>query len=165
MAVDMFLKIGDIKGEARDSKYNGKDGWIDILAWSWGVSNSGTTHLGSGSGAGKANFQDISVTKYIDKATTDLLKSATKGTHHAKAFLVVRKAGDKPLDYLTIDMEDVMITAYQTGGSGGEDRLTETVSLNFDYFKIKYTEQLKTGGAGATPDFQWSIASQAEKPA
>ena len=165
MAVDMFLKIGEIKGESRDKTYNGKDGWMDILAWSWGVSNSGTTHMGSGSGAGKANFQDISVTKYIDKASTDLMKSTTKGTHHAKAWLVVRKAGDKPLDYLTIDMDDVMITSYSTGGSGGEDRLTENVSINFDWFKIKYTEQLKTGGAGATPDFEWSIASQDEKRA
>jgi type VI secretion system secreted protein Hcp len=165
MAVDMFLKIGELKGESRDSKYNGKEGWFDILAWSWGVSNSGTTHMGSGSGAGKANFQDISVTKYIDKGSTDLMKSTAKGTHHAKATLIVRKAGDKPLDYLVVEMEDVMITSYSTGGSGGEDRLTENVSINFDWFKIKYTEQLKDGGAGATPDFAWSIASQAEKKA
>lgn len=165
MAVDMFLKIGKILGEARDAKYNGKDGWMDILAWSWGVSNSGSTHMGSGSGSGKASFQDISVTKYIDKATPDLMRSATKGTHHDDATLIVRKAGDKPLDYLTITMEDVMITAYSTGGSGGEDRLTENVTINFDFFKIKYTEQLKTGGAGATPDFSWSIASQDVKRA
>ncbi len=165
MAVDMFLKIGDIKGEARDDKYNGKSGWIDILAWSWGVSNSGTTHMGAGSGAGKANFQDIAVTKYIDKATTDLIKSTTRGIHHATAQLIVRKAGDKPLDYLLIDMEDVMITSYSTGGSGGEDRLTENISLNFDYFKVKYVEQLNTGGAGTASNFQWSIASQADKRA
>lgn len=165
MAVDMFLKIGDIKGESRDTKYNGKDGWIDILAWSWGASNSGSTHMGSGSGAGKASFQDISVTKYIDKATPDLLRSTSKGTHHATAKLIVRKAGDTPLDYLIIEMEDVMITGYSTGGSGGEDRLTENVSINFDWFKLKYTEQLKSGAAGATPDFQWSIASQGEKRA
>ncbi len=165
MAVDIFLKIGEIKGEARDSTYNGKDGWIDILAWSWGVSNSGSTHFGSGSGAGKANFQDISVTKYIDKATPDLMKSTSKGTHHGTATLIVRKAGDKPLDYLKIEMEDVMLTSFSTGGSGGEDRLTENISLNFDWFKITYTEQLQSGAAGATPDFQWSIASQGEKRA
>ena len=165
MAVDMFIKIGDIKGESRDTKYNGKDGWIDILAWSWGAANSGSTHMGSGSGAGKASFQDISITKYIDKASPDLLRSTAKGTHHDTAKLIVRKAGDMPLDYLIIEMEDVMITGYSTGGSGGEDRLTENVSINFDWFKVKYTEQLKSGGAGATPDFQWSIASQGEKRA
>ena len=36
---------------------------IDILAWSWGLSNSGTAHVGGGAGAGKVNVQDISVTK------------------------------------------------------------------------------------------------------
>ena len=165
MAVDMFLKVGAILGESRDAKYNGKDGWIDILAWSWGASNSGTTHLGSGSGAGKANFQDISVTKYIDKASTDMLKATAKGTHHDEATLVVRKAGDSPLDYVIISMKDVMITAYSTGGSGGEDRLTENVSLNFDWFNVTYTEQMKDGSAGDSPEFSWSIASQDEESA
>ena len=41
MAVDMFLKIGDIKGESADDKHAGE---IDVLAWSWGMSQSGTTH-------------------------------------------------------------------------------------------------------------------------
>lgn len=165
MAVDMFLKVGQIKGEAKDEKYNAKDGWIDILAWSWGGSNSGSTHVAGGSGSGKASFQDLSVTKYVDKATPDLLKSVAKGTHHADATLIVRKAGDKPLEYLIMEMKDVLITSYQTGGTGAEERLTENISLNFDFFKLKYTEQLKTGAAGASPDVSWSIRSNAEKQA
>ena len=165
MAVDMFLKIGQIKGEAKDGKYKGTDGWIDILAWSFGASNSGSTHVAGGSGSGKANFQDLNVTKYIDMASPDLLKSVAKGTHHADATLIVRKAGDNPLEYLIMEMKDVMITSYSTGGSGGEDRLTENISLNFDFFKYKYTEQLKAGGAGKSPDFSWSIRSNAEKQA
>ena len=41
MAVDMFLKIDGIAGETAD-KAMVKTTQIDILAWSWGVSNSGT---------------------------------------------------------------------------------------------------------------------------
>ena len=162
MAFDMFIKIGAIKGEAQDSIYKGADGWIDVLAWSWGASNSGSTHVGSGSGTGKANFQDISITKYIDKADPDLLKATAKGTHHPEAQLVVRKAGDTPLDYLIIDMTDVLITSYSTGGSGGEDRLTANVSVNFGAFKVKYTEQMKDGSAGDQPEFAFDIAANVE---
>ena len=41
---------------------------IDVLAWSWGMSQSGSMHMGGG-GAGKVNVQDLSFTKYIDKST------------------------------------------------------------------------------------------------
>ena len=47
MAVDMFLKIGDIEGESTDDKH-GKE--IDVLAWSWGMSQSGTTHMAAVAG-------------------------------------------------------------------------------------------------------------------
>jgi type VI secretion system secreted protein Hcp len=162
MAVDMFIKIGEIKGEAQDGTYKGADGWIDVLAWSWGASNSGTTHILSGSGSGKASFQDISLTKYIDAASSDLMKSTAKGTHHPEAKLIVRKAGDTPLDYLTYTLKDVLITSLSTGGSGGEDRLTENVTLNFGAFEMKYTQQETTGAGGEAPEFKWDIAANQE---
>lgn len=160
MAYDMFIKIGDIKGEARDSVHAGE---IDVLAWSWGASNSGSAHVLSGAGTGKANFQDISFTKYVDKASTDLLKSTANGKHHADALLTIRKAGEKPVEYLTIEMKDVLITSYSTGGSGGEDRLTENVTLNFASFKVKYTEQMADGSEGDKPEFGWNIAENIEQ--
>ena len=47
MAIDMFLNLGaKIKGESQD-KVQGPKGDVDILAWSWGVSNSGSFHMGS----------------------------------------------------------------------------------------------------------------------
>ena len=109
MAVDMFMKIGDIAGESTDKKHPGE---IDVLAWSWGISNSGTTHQGGGGGAGKANVQDLSFTKYIDVSSHALLLAASNGQHYPKANLVVRKAGGKgaPIEYIKIEMEEVLIT-------------------------------------------------------
>ena len=54
MAVDMFLKIDDIKGESKDSKHKGE---IDVLSWSWGMSPDRHDAHGGGGGAGKANVQ------------------------------------------------------------------------------------------------------------
>ena len=156
MAMDQFIKIGKIEGESQDDKH-GKE--IDVLAWSWGASNSGTTHMGSGSGAGKANFQDLSFTKYIDKSSAKLLKACTDGEHFDKALLVVRKAGKNALEYIKITMEDVIVTSISTGGSGGEDRLTENVTLNFGGFSYEYVPQ-KKDGTGETPEkFGWDIAA------
>lgn len=158
MAVDMFLKIETVDGETIDKTHKAtKD--CDILAWSWGISNSGTAHVGGGAGAGKANFQDISVTKYVDTASHALLLACATGEHFSKAKLTVRKAGKTQLEYIVIDMEQVLITAVSTGGSGGEDRLTENVTLNFAKITFSYTEQKADGTLGTPLPFTYDIAA------
>ncbi|MFP7675222.1 Hcp family type VI secretion system effector [Marivita sp. S0852] len=154
MAVDQFLKIGDIKGEAKDDK---KKGEIDVLAWSWGMSQSGTFHHGGGGGAGKANFSDLSVTTYIENGTSALLQMCATGDHVKEATLTVRKAGKKPMEYLTIKMKKVMVTSVSTGGSSGEDRLTQNISLNFAEVEVIYKEQKDDGSAGADKKFAYDI--------
>ena len=155
MAVDMFFKIGDLKGESVDDKHAGE---IDVLAWSWGMSQSGTTHMGTGAGAGKVNVQDISFTKYVDKSSPNLMQYCCNGKHFPEALLTVRKAGENPLEYLKITLKDLMIAAVTTGGSGGEDRLTENVTLNFAQFKVEYTPQKKDGTGDAAVTIGWDVA-------
>jgi type VI secretion system secreted protein Hcp len=158
MAVDMFMKIGDIKGESTDKKHPDQ---IDVLAWSWGISNSGTTHQGGGGGAGKANVQDLSFTKYTDASSHALLLAASNGQHYPKANLYVRKAGGKgaPIEYIKIEMDEVMITSVSCGGSGGEDRLTENVTLNFAKVKYEYTPQKADGTPDTTKEMVFDIAA------
>lgn len=159
MAVDQFLKIEGVDGESEDDSHSKS---ISVLAWSWGASQSGTTHLGAGSGAGKVNVQDISVTKYVDSSSNALLKACCKGTHFKEAKLTVRKAGDKPLEYIKLTMNDLIVTSLSTGGSGGEEQLTENVSLNFAKFKYEYTPQKADGSGGAVKDATWNIPKNIE---
>jgi type VI secretion system secreted protein Hcp len=159
MAVDIFLKLDGVTGEAQDQSHKDE---MDILAWSWGMSQSGTTHMGSGGGAGKVNVQDLSVTKYVDNSTPTLMKFCCKGKHIDTGKLTVRKAGDEPLEYIVIEFQELLISSISTGGSGGEDRLTENLSLNFREFHLTYKQQTKEGGDGGSPDVKWDIALNAE---
>lgn len=154
MPVDMFLKVDGVDGESVDSGHKGE---MDILAWSWGAQQSGTMHTGGGGGSGKVSMQDLSVTKYVDLATPVLWLHCASGKHIPKAMLTVRKAGENPLEYLVINMEDVLISSVSTGGSGGEDRLTENVSFNFAKVKFEYTSQKKDGTKDKTKPFGWDI--------
>lgn len=154
MAVDMFMKVGDIKGEARDKSHSDE---IDVLSWSWGLSQSGTMHISGGGGAGKVNIQDLSFTKYVDKSSTNLMLACCNGKHYPEALLTVRKAGENPVEYLKLTMTDVLITGVSTGGSGGEDRITENVMLNFAKVKVEYTPQKPDGSADAVMDMGWNI--------
>ncbi|MCY1263698.1 Protein hcp1 [compost metagenome] len=162
MAVDMFFKIGDVKGESQDGTHKDE---IDVLAWSWGMSQSGSMHSGSGGGAGKVNIQDISFTKWIDKSSPNLMVSCSKGTHYPEAKLTVRKAGgDSPVEYLIITLKEVLVSSISTGGSGGEDRLTENVSLNFAEVHLEYQPQKSDGSKEGGPiKYDWNIRKNAEK--
>jgi len=156
MAVYMFLKLDGIKGESADKTHKDE---VDLLAWSWGLSNTGTFHHGEGGGAGKANFQDISITKWVDAATPDLHYACASGKHVPKAKLTVRKSGENPLEYLTYEFEKVLVSSISGGGSGGEERLTENVTLNFAKVKMEYWTQGAKGAKGSNGNFAWDIPS------
>jgi len=161
MAMDQFIKFTpQLKGESKDSKHKDE---IDVLAWSWGMSNSGSAHQGTGAGAGKVNVQDLSITKYVDSATTPLMLAACNGKHYDEVLLTVRKAGETPVEYLKIKMSEVLITSISTGGSGGEDRLTENVTLNFAKVHVDYTPQDDKGKAGTAIPMDWDIAKNSKQ--
>jgi len=162
MAVDMFIHFGGgkIKGETKDAEMAAK-GAVDLLAWSWGMSQSGSFGQGGGGGAGKVNIQDISFTHYIDKASTALMIACAKGSHIDDAVITVRKAGDKQEKYLQITMSPVMVTSISTGGSGGEDRLTENVSLNFSKVKVEYFLQNAKGATEAGGELHYDQSTNA----
>jgi type VI secretion system secreted protein Hcp len=156
MAHDAFLKIKGLDGESQDSKHKKE---IDVLSWSWGISNSASAHVGGGAGSGKANVQDLNVTKYVDAASTPLMLACVSGKHFEEALLTVRKAGgDNPVEYLKVKMTTVFISAVQHGGSTGDDRHTENVTLNFAKVNVDYTPQDEKGAAGTAIPMGWDIA-------
>jgi type VI secretion system secreted protein Hcp len=75
--------------------------------------------------------------------------------------LLARKAGEGQKRYIQITMNEVLVTSVSTGGSGGEDRLTENVTLNFAKVKFSYAPQKGTGEVEADKDFEWDIAGNA----
>jgi len=158
-AVDMFLKIEGVDGESKDYAHQDE---IDVLAWSWGMSNSGSMHTTAGGGAGRVAIQDFSFTKYIDKSSPMLFLKACNGGTFADAKLVVRKAGGDAVEYFTLEFTDVMVSSVSVGGSGGEDRLTENITLNFAKVKWTYTEQNPDGSAAGSQEKSWDIAENRE---
>lgn len=157
MASDYFLDLKGVKGEAQDNKYKG---WIDVFSWSFGASQSGSGgHTGGGSGAGKVNMHDISLSKRVDTASADLLLKTCNGKHYDEGTIVARKAGEKPLEFLTIKLKQVFVTSYQIGGSHGDDTPTESITLNFAQIKVEYQVQNKDGSGAKAGDMGWDVAA------
>lgn len=165
MAVDMFIKFSNgIKGGTADKHQTDA---CDLLAFSWGMTQSGSFHYGSGGGAGKCSFQDLSFTKYVDSASTAIMKHCANGVHLDSATLLVRKAGSAVGNEAEKDMEitmtKVIVTSISSGGSGGEDRFTENISLNFAEIKFENFKQDDKGTSSSAGEFEYNIAENTGK--
>jgi type VI secretion system secreted protein Hcp len=142
MAVDYFLKIEGVEGEATDEKHKGE---IDVESWSWGETQSGTSAAGGGGGAGKVSMQDFHFVMRLNKASPKLMLACATGDHLKSATLVCRKAGGDQQEYMKIVMTDVLVSSYQTGGSTGDVVPVDQISLNFSKIEYEYKPQKADG--------------------
>ena len=156
MATDMFLKLGDIKGESRDQAHRDE---IEISKWGWGMSQTGSMHTGGGGGAGKVNIENLAISKVMDKSSPNLMMACSTGKHYPEARLVVRKAGgSNAVEYLVITMKEVMVASYQTDAVTSSDVLTEVIGLNFATIEVSYQPQKADGGKdGGAVKYGWNI--------
>jgi type VI secretion system secreted protein Hcp len=155
MASDIFAKIGDIKGETTDVEHKDE---IDVLSYSWGVTQTGTMAFGGGGGAGKAQFSDFSFTTNTSKASPSLFLACASGQHIKEATISVRKAGgDQREDYLILKMTDVLVSSYNASGSSGADRPTESISMAYGKIEFTYKEQKDDGSLGGDVSAGWDL--------
>lgn len=157
MAVNAFLDIDGVEGESQQKGFEKK---IEILDFSWGATQAATGHMGTGSGSGRANVQDINFSKMLDKTTPTLLQNLLIGTHYKRITLTLRKvSGAVQLNYVVFIMEDAMMTSYSTGaGQGSDDQVREHMSINFARIKMEYTLQDSKGAAIGKTTASWDIS-------
>lgn len=152
---DFFLKIDGIDGESADAKHSGE---IDLLSWSWGETQSGTASGGGGGGAGKVSMQDFHFVMTVNKATPKLIQACAGGDHIKSAILTCRKAGGEQEEYLKYTFTDLLISSYQTGGSGGSGVIpTEQISFNYSKVEVEYKEQKADGTLGGAIKAGWDL--------
>lgn len=146
--VDYFLKIDGIEGESTDAAHRGE---IEPTSFAWNevvavIRDGG----GGGATAGKVNPSDLQIAKRVDKASPVLMVSCATGRRFKHAVLVGRKAGDRPLEFLTITIEDVLITSYAISAVADAAMPThENLTLTFSTLEMIYREQRPDGSLGA----------------
>lgn len=145
--VDFFLKIDGIEGESTDDKHKNE---IDLESWSWGETNGGDAAHRGGMGAGKVTMQDYHFTMESCKATPKLMLACATGQHIKEATLTCRKAGGSQQEYLKIKFSDMIVSSFQTGGSRGQIKPVDQISLNFSKIEFEYKEQKKDGTLGGS---------------
>ncbi|QHM72970.1 Hcp family type VI secretion system effector [Mixta intestinalis] len=159
MAVDMFLRASGITGESQDINHKG---WTDITSFSWGALHPGNMSVGSGGGAGKVTFSDLSIEAMIDKSTSALLRACANGKHLDKVEVSVCKAGEQQIEYCRITLEEVLITAVHFRGIDSNERLNTHYSFQAAKVRQQYYEQTANGGKGPEVSAGWNIKENRE---
>jgi type VI secretion system secreted protein Hcp len=144
--VDFFLKIDGIQGESQDKTHKGE---IEIESFSWGATQAGTAAYGGGLSAGRVQMQDFHFVMRVNKSSPKLMLSCAQGAHIKSAILTCRKAGKEQQEYLKVTFSDLMVSSYQTQGTGAANVIPmDQISLNFTKVEIEYKEQKPDGTLG-----------------
>lgn len=164
MAENMHLKIGTVTGEA---KTEGHEGEIVVLGWGFSATQSCTMHVGPGGSAAAATVRDLKIEKYVDSASPNLFKFCASGEHIPTAVLTCRKAaGSEQLLFLTITMEETIISSYSVGQAVGANELVkETIEINCARIKIEYTPQAGVGSGEGAIEGGWDMQATKLFPA
>jgi type VI secretion system secreted protein Hcp len=152
---NIYLKLEGLEGEADDKDHKN---WIEVESFSWGVSNPASFAIGKGGQATQAHVAAISIQKRCDKASVAMFKACTTGKHIPKGIISCMKLdGDTRVEYLKIDLTDIMVEGLSWSGSGGEHLIHESVSFVFAEFKQEYKLQQDKGSAQGVTDFGYNI--------
>ena len=154
--VDYFLKIDGVTGESKDDTHAGE---CELSSFSWGEVQGTLTGVGKGRSAGKVSMQDFHFTMNTNSASPTLMQACAGGKHLGQALLTVRRAGGDgvPQEYLHWTMTDVMVSSYQTGGSGGDVIPVDQISLNFSAIVIDYAPLDDSGNLGGALKGGWNL--------
>jgi type VI secretion system secreted protein Hcp len=99
--------------------------------------------------SGRAEYEDFSITKDVDKATPKLMLDCATGEVIPKVTLEVIPARRDKRESLVIEMTNVVIASVAPQSTTGTNRPTESVTFSFEELKWEY--RAVGGVRGATP--------------
>jgi len=153
MAVDVYLKLDNIEGEA---VRKGFEKQIDILSYSWGGSQHTSVSGTGGSGAGRADLSDLSIMKMLDKSSSKIFKAMISGTHIPNGVLSSVKAGtDVTKPFLTLTFQEMFVTSHQISASS--EHPTESVSFSYNNIAVEYFQQDDKGNLTSTGKVTYNL--------
>ena len=146
MAVNAYLYVDGIVGPSTS-----KTNHIDVLSFSWGVSQTATYGAGASgkeARAGRADFTNLTIMKVLDKTSPLLCDHCASGNILAKVYILYDKpVGDDQQDYFRIWLKDAMVTSVQLSGSN--ENPTESVSFAFQAVEVAYKPEKDDGSLDA----------------
>jgi type VI secretion system secreted protein Hcp len=150
-----FDNGSDIKGDSTQQNFEGRDGWMNLTSFKWGLDRKfakdqvGRAHNRE---AAQATVHPVIVSKEVDASSGALLEAATidfKGKECEIAFLRTGNPGEK---YLQFTLKNTLIKDLKVTNSG-DARPNEELILDFTHLDI----EVKVLSEANTPDDKMNI--------
>lgn len=155
----MYVKFDGINGESFDKDH--KD-WIDVLSYSYAVTQSTSSASGGGSGVGRANFGNFMFTHNKDIASPNLMLYCAKGKMIPKVVFAATKAGDGQQQFETTTFTDVLVTGVNIIGATNSPRSLEQVTFSYTKITMEVKKQNEDGSLGAAVSGTWDTKANKE---
>lgn len=153
----MLLKINDIPGT---SGMVGYENQIEILSYNHAIA----MHVDGGVSSaeritGRPQFQDLTITKHMDRSTPLLNQKCCEGANLGEVKLTVgRDDGGTVVPFIVYTLSNAVISMVGAAGGGG-DKPVEHLALNFTAIQWLFTAP-GAGGHDRTSG-GWDVAANA----
>jgi len=151
-----YMKFDGIEGETQDKDHKG---WTEIQSWSMGVSKEvGQAATGVARQRADTNIHDMVCTKLTDKSSPKLFEACANGKVFKKVELhVTASYTDKGrVNYLVYELEHVAVSSFHHNGHG-DGVPSDNFTLNFEKFKMTYTENDEKGSKKGNVETTWDV--------
>lgn len=156
--MSIYIKSSDIQGKVTAK---GQENTFELLTCTYGVARAIGSRVGkSNADGGIANISEIICTKLWDAASTKLFSSAFAGTALAKMEIhFTRQDQDQSIQYLKVELEKVIVSAYSLSAIGSEGSAvpTETFSLNYGKINVTGTPPKADGTPDSPSSTGWDV--------
>lgn len=167
VADDVFLRLDGVQGESTDARHKGE---IDILSYTQALTGPfAHSATGTGAAAGKTICGPVTLKKFVDVSSPDLLLFVANGRHIPKAVITFRRPGGATQsEYYTVTLEDVVVTEIEQSeskidaSSPAAARAMEKVSLMGRRLRFEYVQQMPDGRRGAMPKAGWDCVQNSK---
>lgn len=148
-AVDAYLKIEGVEGEATDNRHQG---WIQVLSFQNALQAPSAA-------ASRAAFSDLCLEAFVDKSTPVLKQSCAAGRHIPSATLELITADANRARLYQIVLSNVLVSVANTSASTDQGSASEVVCLNFGQIYWTYSEFDASGRPKSDLKAWWDLVS------
>ena len=151
---DIFMKINGLNGEATDENHME---WIDVLSVSESLHAPDTGATGSTRQRGSVVFDDIVVTKELDKTSPKLREALAQGMVYALIEIEITRNCVGQEAIFKYDFINSSLTSVSLQGTDSDALPVEMLSLNFEEIKWVYTELDESCAKQGEVESSWKV--------
>jgi type VI secretion system secreted protein Hcp len=158
-AFDIFIKIGDIKGESLDDKHAE---WIQLDSFQWGLARpiSSPNVAGGTRQVSAPSISELTFSKKVDRSTPKLFLNAVGGSGTIpEVILELQNQSSQKGVFYRITLNDVLVSSQSHAAAAGGDTPQESVSLNFLKIKIEYFFSDSKGNLTKEPAVSYDLST------